>query len=98
MRVDTAHDIAAMRRKISDSSGGTSGSGLRAMTLSLVRKLDLRGALADIGAGKGDLIRSLLEMDGFSSISGVDLMDRPPDLPSRYLVLRGLSTWSLPWA
>lgn len=50
-------------------------------TMELIRKLDLRGSLADFGAGKGDLIRTLLEMNRFSSISGVDLRDRPSNLP-----------------
>jgi len=72
-----------MRRKIADSSGGTSSSQHRTMALTLIRKLDLRGAVADVGAGKGDLIQSLLEMDRFSSIIGLDLMERPSDLPTR---------------
>ena len=91
MQVDAAHELPsnrppqlqAMRRKIADSSGGTSSSQLRTMALTLIRKLDLRGAVADVGAGKGDLIRSLLEMDRFSSIIGLDLMERPSDLPTR---------------
>jgi 2-polyprenyl-3-methyl-5-hydroxy-6-metoxy-1,4-benzoquinol methylase len=49
--------------------------------LDLIRKLDLRGDLADIGAGKADLIRMLLETDRFSSITGFDLMDQPSDMP-----------------
>ena len=72
-----------MRRRIADSSGGASSTKLRSTVLELIDKLDLRGAVADFGAGRADLIRSLLEMNRFSSIVGLDLMERPSDLPSR---------------
>src|SRR6516164_4207981 len=75
--------LDAMRRRIADSSGGASSKQLRSTVLALIGKLDLRGAIADFGAGRGDLIRSLLEMNRFSSIVGLDLMERPSDLPSQ---------------
>jgi 2-polyprenyl-3-methyl-5-hydroxy-6-metoxy-1,4-benzoquinol methylase len=75
--------LDAMRRRIADSSGGTSSAKLRSTVLELIGKLDLRGAVADFGAGRADLIRSLLAMNRFSSIVGLDLMERPSDLPSR---------------
>jgi len=71
------------RRKISDSSGGISSGELRSAAVRIIRKLDLRGDVADIGAGKADLIRLLLQMDRFSSITGFDLMTRPVDLPAQ---------------
>lgn len=74
--------LEATRRKIAHSSGGTSGEAVRISALELIRKSDLRGTLADFGAGKGDLIRELLEMNWFSSITGVDLTDRPSKLPA----------------
>jgi 2-polyprenyl-3-methyl-5-hydroxy-6-metoxy-1,4-benzoquinol methylase len=74
--------LDAMRRRIAESSGCASGEPLRTTVLELIRRLDLQGAVADFGAGKGDLIRPLLETGRFSSIEGVDLMDRPSDLPS----------------
>jgi 2-polyprenyl-3-methyl-5-hydroxy-6-metoxy-1,4-benzoquinol methylase len=74
--------IEAIRRKIAYSSDGTSGEPLRTSALDLIRKSDPRGDVADFGAGKGNLIRSLLEMDCFSSITGFDLMERPSDLPA----------------
>jgi 2-polyprenyl-3-methyl-5-hydroxy-6-metoxy-1,4-benzoquinol methylase len=73
--------LEASRREIAHSSGGTSGGAVRRSALELIRKLDLRGSLADFGAGKGDLIRALLEMNCFSSITGIDLVDRPSNLP-----------------
>ena len=79
---DRPIQLDAMRRKIADSSGGTSSKKLRATVLELIGKLDLRGSVPDFGAGKADLIRSLLEMDRFSSIVGFDLRERPSDLPS----------------
>jgi 2-polyprenyl-3-methyl-5-hydroxy-6-metoxy-1,4-benzoquinol methylase len=79
---DRPIELDALRRKIAESSGGTSSEQLRNAVLELIRKLDLRGAVADFGAGRGKLIRSLLEMERFSSIEGLDLMERPSDLPS----------------
>jgi 2-polyprenyl-3-methyl-5-hydroxy-6-metoxy-1,4-benzoquinol methylase len=79
---DRPIQLDAMRRKIADSSGGASSAKLRATVLDLIGKLDLRGAVADFGAGRADLIRSFLEMDRFSSIVGLDLMERPTELPS----------------
>jgi hypothetical protein len=72
--------LEAMRRKIADPSRGISCRQLRTAVIELIRKLDLRGAVADFG-GRADLIRSLLEMDRFSCIEGLDLMERPSDLP-----------------
>ena len=72
-----------MRMRIAHSSGGASSTKLRSTVLELIGKLDLRGAVADFGAGRADLILSLLEMNRFSSIVGLDLMERPSDLPSR---------------
>jgi 2-polyprenyl-3-methyl-5-hydroxy-6-metoxy-1,4-benzoquinol methylase len=79
----TPSRLDAMRRKIADSSGGSSSTKLRTKVLELIDKFDLRGAVADLGSGRADLIRPLLEMNRFSSIVGVDLMERPSDLPSR---------------
>jgi len=78
---DRPIQLDAMRREIADSSGGASSARLRATVLELIGKLDLRGTVADFGAGRADLIRSLLEMDRFSSIVGLDLAERPSDLP-----------------
>jgi 2-polyprenyl-3-methyl-5-hydroxy-6-metoxy-1,4-benzoquinol methylase len=78
----TPIQLDTMRRTIAHSSGGTSAATLRSTVLELIGKLDLRGAVADFGAGRGDLIRSLLEMNRFSSIAAFDLMERPSHLPS----------------
>ena len=74
--------LETTRKEIAHSSGGTSGGPVRMAALELVRRLDLQGSLADFGAGKGDLIRALLEMNCFSSIAGIDLIDRPSNLPA----------------
>ena len=79
----TPSQLDAMRRKVANSSGGSSSTKLRAKVLELIDKFDLRGAVADFGSGRADLIPPLLEMNRFSSIVGVDLMERPSDLPSR---------------
>jgi 2-polyprenyl-3-methyl-5-hydroxy-6-metoxy-1,4-benzoquinol methylase len=69
------------RKEIARSSGGTSGEAVRAAALELIRNSAMKGAAADVGAGKGELICSLLQMNCFSSITGLDLRDRPVDLP-----------------
>jgi SAM-dependent methyltransferase len=74
--------LEATRKKIAYSSGGTSGLPVRTAAIELIRDLNLRGAVADFGAGKGDMIRSLLGMDRFSSIAAFDLMERPSDIPA----------------
>lgn len=74
-------ELEAARKKISDSSGGISSRELRTAALNLIHTRDLRGDVADIGAGKADLVRLLLETDRFSTITGFDLMDRPSDIP-----------------
>jgi len=74
--------LETTRRKIADSSGGVSSRELRAATLELIRKLGLRGEVADFGAGRADLVRSFVDMDRFSSITGLDLRERPMDLPA----------------
>jgi SAM-dependent methyltransferase len=73
--------VEASRRRIAESSGGHSGKQLRSAALKLIRSLNLSGAVADFGAGKGDLVRSLSEMNRFSFIAGFDLRGRPADLP-----------------
>lgn len=75
-------ELEASRRKIADSSGGTSSAPLRRSVIEIARKLDLRGEIADVGAGKGDLIPLLEGVNRFSAITGFDLMARPSDLPS----------------
>jgi 2-polyprenyl-3-methyl-5-hydroxy-6-metoxy-1,4-benzoquinol methylase len=75
--------LEATRKRIADSSGGRSSIELRTTALVLIRKLDLQGAVADFGAGKAHLIRSFLGMDRFSSITGLDLRERPSDLPAQ---------------
>src|SRR5438067_1063856 len=79
---DGPMQLEAARRTIAESSGGTSSRELRAAAVELVRKMDIRGAVADFGAGKADLTRMFLKMDRFSSVTGFDLMGRPSDLPS----------------
>ena len=73
--------LEAIRKKIADSSGGISSRGLRSAVLELIHKSDLRGEVADFGAGKGGHGSLVLGMDRFSSITGFDLMGRPSDLP-----------------
>src|SRR5262249_1188938 len=44
--------------------------------------LGASGSLIDFGAGKGELLRSLAETGSFQTLAGIDLFERPPDLPA----------------
>lgn len=48
--------------------------------LTLARAAGL-GVVVDVGAGRGELLRVLHELDPSLSLHGVEIADRPPDLP-----------------
>jgi 2-polyprenyl-3-methyl-5-hydroxy-6-metoxy-1,4-benzoquinol methylase len=90
--------IEASRRRIAESSGGHSGEQLRPAALKLIQSLNVTGAVADLGAGKGDLVRSLLATNRFSFIAAFDLRGRPADLPDQIQWRTGDLNGSVDWA
>jgi SAM-dependent methyltransferase len=73
--------LEAARKEIAFSSGGTSGEPLRRAVLERIQRKAVWGDVVDFGAGTGEFIRLLLPLRCFSSLTGLDLMQRPPDLP-----------------
>ena len=49
--------------------------------MDLLRASGASGSLVDYGAGKGDLLKTLQQARSFQELAGIDLFDRPSDLP-----------------
>jgi 2-polyprenyl-3-methyl-5-hydroxy-6-metoxy-1,4-benzoquinol methylase len=69
------------RREAAEASGGTSRSEIGDLVLRLVREELLTGSVLDFGAGKGELIRKLVDAGMFTRVSGADILERPAGLP-----------------
>jgi 2-polyprenyl-3-methyl-5-hydroxy-6-metoxy-1,4-benzoquinol methylase len=76
------HAIQEYRMHAAEASGGTSGQEIKALVLKLIRQEGLKGSFLDFGAGKGDLIRRLVRLEGVEELSGADILTRPDDLPA----------------
>jgi 2-polyprenyl-3-methyl-5-hydroxy-6-metoxy-1,4-benzoquinol methylase len=74
-------DLAQFRILAANLSGGTSNSEIKDMILNIIRIHDIKGRVLDFGAGKGELISLLTHMDGIEP-HGVDIMNRPEDIPA----------------
>jgi 2-polyprenyl-3-methyl-5-hydroxy-6-metoxy-1,4-benzoquinol methylase len=74
-------DLADARRRASELSGGTSSEPIKAMILERLAFEQARGSLLDFGAGKGELLVRLHEAGAFDHLAGLDLFERPADLP-----------------
>jgi len=71
--------LAEQRKLASDQSLGLSNSDL----YRAIEKFILpQGHVLDFGAGQGEFTKLLHQKPGFSSVTGIDLMKRPADLPS----------------
>jgi 2-polyprenyl-3-methyl-5-hydroxy-6-metoxy-1,4-benzoquinol methylase len=69
------------RIRASQLSGGTSSQAIKSLVLRIIREKGLRGSVLDFGAGLGELAGRLFQEEGFADVTGVDLFDRPADLP-----------------
>jgi len=75
-------DLAAARRRASELSGGISSEPIKSMVLERLAAEGARGSLLDFGAGRGELLVRLHELGSFERLAGIDLFERPVDLPS----------------
>jgi 2-polyprenyl-3-methyl-5-hydroxy-6-metoxy-1,4-benzoquinol methylase len=75
---DALHDH---RLEAAQASLGTSPDVIKDHVIGLIRQHGLGGRVLDFGAGRGALARRLLTTEGITSVSAVDIMDRPDDLP-----------------
>ena len=73
-------DLHNRRQIASEASMGISTNAIYDKFEAHLRKLELTGSILDFGAGSGNFVLRLLEMERFSTITGVDLMDRPENL------------------
>src|SRR5207237_559742 len=69
------------RLKAAEASKGTSCNVIYAFILRLVRDSDCCGDLLEYGAGIGNLIKRLLDCQYQGTITGTDILPRPPSLP-----------------
>ncbi|MFO0909549.1 MAG: methyltransferase domain-containing protein [Isosphaeraceae bacterium] len=60
---------------------GTSPDAIKNLVVRLIRDHKLTGRVLDFGAGKGELARLLLGVEGITEVTGVDILDWPEDLP-----------------
>jgi 2-polyprenyl-3-methyl-5-hydroxy-6-metoxy-1,4-benzoquinol methylase len=70
------------RRRASELSGGTSSEVIRGFVIRMLRASGARGSLVDFGAGRGELLQTLYQQEGFKDLTGIDLFERAPDLPN----------------
>lgn len=73
-------DLIDWRIAAAEKSGGTSD--MHDAMERCLERFHAHGLVVDFGAGVGSLTRRLLESKRFESIVGVDIMNRPGDLPN----------------
>ena len=71
-------DLSARRLRAAELSGGISDDSIYAAVEHMVSLRDLRGAVLDFGAGKGNFTRRLLALNRFDTVTGADLVPCPP--------------------
>jgi 2-polyprenyl-3-methyl-5-hydroxy-6-metoxy-1,4-benzoquinol methylase len=74
-------ELHARREAAASASGGTSDSVYPSLERVLIDR-GLSGDLLDFGAGIGNFARALRDLGRFRSVTGVDIMPRPADLPA----------------
>lgn len=70
------------RKKRSEISGGISSDVIKNLVISCIESEQASGNLLDFGAGKGELLNRLYQLNYFSSLAGIDLFPRPENLQS----------------
>ena len=80
-------DLSERRRRAAEASGGTSEEAIYTALTDKLRELGAHGDVLDFGAGTGALTSRLVETGLFDSVSGADMMARPPELPPGILWL-----------
>jgi len=73
-------NLTDFRKNAALHSGGTSRLEIKHLVISILESYNKGLSLIDFGAGKGELLSMLYETGRFSSLSGVDLYERPSNL------------------
>ena len=74
-------NLSECRLRNAKLSGGTSSNEIYAAVACCIEQYHLRGSVLDFGAGRGELTLQLFHMGRFSKIVGVDILERPVNLP-----------------
>jgi 2-polyprenyl-3-methyl-5-hydroxy-6-metoxy-1,4-benzoquinol methylase len=75
-------ELSSFRLTAAKASGGTASDPIYKTVQETLSNQSARGRLLDLGAGRGNLTRRLKASDQFASLTGVDIVERPTDLPS----------------
>jgi 2-polyprenyl-3-methyl-5-hydroxy-6-metoxy-1,4-benzoquinol methylase len=73
--------LVESRKIASEMSGGSSALYIKQAIISRLESYSPHGSLIDFGAGTGVLLRMIHKLGVFDSLTGVDLYQRPVDLP-----------------
>lgn len=74
------HTLHTQRQLASIASSGISAEPVYTAFEQVLTQLDLKGEILDFGAGRGNLTKRLQELENFSSITAIDMMQRPPEI------------------
>jgi 2-polyprenyl-3-methyl-5-hydroxy-6-metoxy-1,4-benzoquinol methylase len=74
-------ELFSKRMEAAMASKGTSSAPVRDLALAICEKYP-RGNLLDYGSGVGDLLLEIAGRLSYPSLAGVDIMDRPAELPA----------------
>jgi 2-polyprenyl-3-methyl-5-hydroxy-6-metoxy-1,4-benzoquinol methylase len=73
------HDF---RVRAAKCAGGTSRGEIKSLVLRIMESHGVDGSILDFGAGRGELLEILAQNEKLQ-LSGVDILERPADLPTR---------------
>ena len=73
--------LAERRLKAAEASKGISSNVIYELILRLIKDSDCQGDLLEYGAGIGSLIKRLLDCQYQGTVTGTDILPRPPSLP-----------------
>ena len=90
--IDRRYSIVPLPRRLTDDlnqfrllaahlSGGTSNCEIKDMVINIFKEHGIKGRILDFGAGKGELVSLLAQMDGME-LHGADIMERPENIPA----------------
>lgn len=79
MRAD--EELLEERLRAAQMSGGSSNAFIYRLFLSVIKKHNLNGTAIDFGAGLGALSKELHKLERFQTLTAIDIMPRPPNIP-----------------
>jgi 2-polyprenyl-3-methyl-5-hydroxy-6-metoxy-1,4-benzoquinol methylase len=82
VRSHTSSSLREWRDAAARASAGTSSVDIQDHVLRLLRDLQPHGSILDFGAGTGELLARLLELNTYRRLAGIDLFRRPDWLPA----------------